>query len=440
MKIAIIGSGISGLTCAYHLHQEHDITLFEANDYVGGHSATQQVKAQSGDYAIDTGFIVFNDRNYPHFTKLLNEIGVECQPTQMSFSVRNEQSQLEYNGHSISSLFAQKSNLVRPSFYRFIFEIIRFNREAKEALAAQNLEGLSLADFLSRNHFSEYFCQNYILPMGAAIWSSTLADVRELPLRFFLQFFANHGLLDLKNRPQWFVIKGGSREYVEKLIAPFKDKIRLNAPVEQVLRNENGVRLVVKGNVESFDQVIFACHSDQALRLIDAPTEQERQILRAIPYQANEVMLHTDERLLPSRKKAWASWNYRLSEENQADSNPTTLTYNMNILQDLGAPETFCVTLNQSALIDSNKILKRLCYSHPNFSRESLEAQQARANISGHNRSWFCGAYWYSGFHEDGVRSALDVVSELKNLAMMPAEEPKITTIESEPEVMDEVS
>ncbi|WP_087025006.1 NAD(P)/FAD-dependent oxidoreductase [Thaumasiovibrio subtropicus] len=418
MKIAIIGSGISGLTSAWYLHNEHDVTLFEAGETLGGHTATVDVEVDSGRYAIDTGFIVFNDRTYPNFERLLEEIGIGRQKTQMSFSVRNDSKDLEYNGHTISTLFAQKRNWFSLSFYRFLFEIMRFNKLAKQAVYDDvALEG-TLGDFLSRYGFSQALEEDYILPMGAAIWSSTLNDMRAFPLAFFLRFFLNHGLLDIKDRPQWYVVPGGSREYIRRMEPQLKADIHLNTPVQGVTRlglGEGKEVKVVAGGVEHFfDTVIFACHSDQALAMLSDPTALELDILSAMPYQENEVVLHTDDTILPTRREAWASWNYHMSGGDEGD-NPTTLTYNMNILQGIDAPETFCVSLNSSDRIAADKILNIFHYSHPVFNTESVAAQQRRGEINGIQQTYFCGAYWYNGFHEDGVRSALDVVKQIRN-------------------------
>ncbi|MGR5062840.1 NAD(P)/FAD-dependent oxidoreductase [Photobacterium sp. DNB22_13_2] len=411
MKIAIIGSGISGLTCAHYLDKKHDITVFEANDYIGGHTATVDVDVASGRYAIDTGFIVFNDRTYPNFERLLAEIGVCGKPTEMSFSVHNALNGLEYNGNNLMSMFAQKRNILNPTFYRFIFDILRFNKLAKDLDLATEMSQ-TLGEFLNLHKFNRYFCENYILPMGAAIWSSTLSDMRQFPLTFFVNFFRNHGLLEVSNRPQWYVIPGGSREYVKHLIVPFEDKIRLACPVTSVKRTHGKVVVAANGINEIFDHVIFTCHSDQALNMLANSTETESQILGALKYQKNDVVLHTDASLLPKSKAAWASWNYHLgnNESGQWEDKQTTLTYNMNILQGIEAPETFCVTLNQTEHIAPEKILRQFVYSHPVFSTESIEAQQRREQINGVDNTWYCGAYWYNGFHEDGVRSALDVI------------------------------
>ncbi|WP_318494619.1 NAD(P)/FAD-dependent oxidoreductase [Photobacterium leiognathi] len=419
MKIAIIGSGISGLTSAWYLHKEHDVTVFEANDYVGGHTATVDVTVKSGEYAIDTGFIVFNDRTYPNFENLLEQLDIVGKPSEMSFSVHNNKTGLEYNGHSLSSLFAQKRNLINPVFYRFLYEITQFNKMAKEAVGDSELMEQTLGQFLEQHNFSDYFAENYILPMGAAIWSSTLSDMRSFPLSFFLRFFLNHGLLDITNRPQWYVIPGGSREYVRKMQQHIGDCIRLNSPVSSVKRTNGKVIVTSNHKPEEFDQVIFACHSDQALAMLSDATSEEAYVLSDIHYQENEVVLHTDTSLLPKRRMAWASWNYSLPKDrDERERNLASLTYNMNILQGIFAPETFCVTLNQTHAIDKDKILRKFVYSHPVFNNKSIAAQQKRHLINGVNQTWFCGAYWYNGFHEDGVRSALDVVEAIKTQSL----------------------
>ncbi|RSD31415.1 NAD(P)/FAD-dependent oxidoreductase [Vibrio pectenicida] len=414
MNIAIIGSGISGLTCGYYLHQDHDVTVFESNDYVGGHTATIDINFDGQHYAVDSGFIVFNDRTYPNFMALMQEIGVEGVESQMSFSVRNDANGLEYNGHTLATLFAQKRNWLNPKFYSFIFEILRFNKEVKE-IAKQDVSlDLTLGEFISSRKFSRFFCDNYILPMGAAIWSSTLADMRAFPLTFFARFFLNHGLLDITNRPQWYVIKGGSREYIKPLTKGFADRIRLNTSIDGVSRDQAGVTIYVNGQSERFDHVIFACHSDQALSLIKDSNSAEYAVLSKLAYQANEVIIHTDESLLPKRKAAWAAWNYRLSGSNEEQDRAPTLTYNMNILQHIEAPKTFCVSLNSNEQIDQEKVLRRFVYHHPVFNHQSIKAQSRKEEINGVCNTWFCGAYWYNGFHEDGVKSALDVVRGVK--------------------------
>lgn len=409
-KIAIIGSGISGLTAGFLLHRLHEITLFEAAPALGGHTATVEVTQNGRNYAVDTGFIVFNDRTYPNFLKLLARIGVASQPAEMSFSVKSPEG-LEYNGHNLDTLFAQRSNLLSPRFYRFVAEILRFNRQARAWLAGRSAVGQSpaeqtLGEFLQTGGFSDYFARHYILPMGAAIWSSTLADMRAFPLGFFLRFFQNHGLLDVANRPQWYVIPGGSRQYLGPLTAGWQQQIRLACPVQGIRRVADGVVIQSPEGEEIFDEVILACHSDQALRLLQDASTQEQAILGAMPYQANEVWLHTDVNCLPMRRKAWASWNYQLDSDEQARP---LVSYNMNILQGLDSPSPFCVSLNPAGKVDESQVLRRFVYDHPVFNLAAIEAQKARAEICGQRHTHFCGAYWYNGFHEDGVRSALDV-------------------------------
>lgn len=409
-KIAIIGSGISGLTAGFLLHRLHEITLFEAAPALGGHTATVDVTQNGRSYAVDTGFIVFNDRTYPNFLKLLARIGVASQPAEMSFSVKSPEG-LEYNGHNLDTLFAQRSNLLSPRFYRFVAEILRFNRQARAWLAGRSAVGQmpaeqTLGEFLQAGGFSDYFARHYILPMGAAIWSSTLADMRAFPLGFFLRFFQNHGLLDVANRPQWYVIPGGSRQYLGPLTTGWQQQIRLACPVQGTRRVADGVVIQSPEGEEHFDEVILACHSDQALRLLQDASAQEQAILGAMPYQANEVWLHTDVNCLPTRRKAWASWNYQLDSDEQARP---LVSYNMNILQGLESPSPFCVSLNPAGKVDESQVLRRFVYDHPVFNLAAIEAQKARAEICGQRHTHFCGAYWYNGFHEDGVRSALDV-------------------------------
>ena len=407
MRIAIIGSGIAGLTNAYLLNRNHAITLFEAGDWVGGHTHTVDIEVDGRPYAIDTGFIVFNDWTYPNFIRLLEQLGVGYKATEMSFSVTDPRSGVEYNGHTLNSLFAQRSNLLSPKFFGMLRDILRFNREALDDLQQQRIDAVtSLGDYLKQRGYGERFIQHYIVPMGAAIWSMSLADMLGFPLQFFLCFFNNHGLLSVSNRPQWCVVEGGSRSYVAPLSASFQQHIRLNCPVLRVERDEHGVTLHSAAGRESFDKVVFACHSDQALKLLTHPSPAEQEILGALPYADNDVVLHSDTRLLPKRPLAWASWNYRLGGPvNQ----PAAVTYNMNILQGIHSDTTFCVSLNQTALIDPSKILARYRYAHPQYSLAGMAAQARWEELLGARHSYFCGAYWANGFHEDGVVSALRV-------------------------------
>ncbi|HBN88342.1 MAG: FAD-dependent oxidoreductase [Alteromonadaceae bacterium] len=414
MRIAVVGGGISGMMSWYLLQQKHDVTLFEANDYLGGHTATVQVNVAGQDYAIDTGFIVFNDWTYPIFNRFLSELGVAFQPTEMSFSVKNSAQNLEYNGNTLTSLFAQRRNLLRPSFWLMLRDIVRFNRLGKQLLASNDADlDLALGDFLAKHGFGAAIRDNYLLPMGAAIWSAGLADMPAFPLRFFLRFFNNHGLLNISNRPQWSVISGGSKRYVDALVTKLgSDKLKLNQRIRAISRDDKGVILSFDdGRTEHFDKLVMACHSDQALALLgESATLQEQQILGSIAYQQNDVVLHTDTRLLPKRKRAWAAWNYNL-DANVSDK--ATLTYNMNLLQGISAPVTFCVTLNNTTAIAKDKILGVYRYAHPVFNHCTLAAQQRRHSINGENNTYFCGAYWYNGFHEDGARSATDVATML---------------------------
>lgn len=415
MKIAIIGSGIAGLTSAYLLHKHHDIRVFEKNDYIGGHTRTVAVELQGQTYAVDTGFIVFNDRTYPNFRALMREIGVHWQDTEMSFSVRDPDTGLEYNGHNLNTLFAQRKNVFSPRFYQLIRGILRFNKAAKKAHdSGQNLDDVTLGEFLRAQQISPLVSEFYLLPMVAAIWSASLQEAEAFPLGFFLRFFQNHGLLNVADRPQWATIDGGSSAYIEPLTAGFSDRIHCNTSIQSVRREDNHVVIEFTDSpTEVFDEVIFACHSDEALALLADATAAEQQILGAIPYQMNEVVLHTDVRLLPRNKRAWASWNYLLHNDDAARTRPSSVSYNMNILQRIKAPEVFCVTLNNTSAIQPDKVLGVYHYAHPVYSVESMRARAQRAEICGHNHTHFTGAYWYNGFHEDGVRSAVDVANRL---------------------------
>lgn len=409
MKIAIVGSGIAGLSCAYLLARRHEITVFEADARVGGHTHTVPVTVDGREYAVDTGFIVFNDWTYPNFIRLLGQLGVAFKPTEMSFSVNDPDTGLEYNGNNLNSLFAQRSNLLSPGFWGMLRDILRFNKEARRDLAEQRIDtDTTLDDYLKAGGYGERFILHYIVPMGAAIWSMPMAEMLNFPLQFFVRFFENHGLLSVSNRPQWQVIEGGSSAYITPLVESFKERIRLNCPVGRIDRDEHGVVIHSPAGIERFDKVVLACHSDQALRLLGDPDDKEREILGALPYADNEVVLHTDTRLLPTRKRAWASWNYRLGG---AGHTQAAVTYDMNILQGIQSDTTFCVSLNQSAGITPSKVLARFTYAHPQFSLAAVAAQQRWAEIDGAQHTHYCGAYWANGFHEDGVVSALRVAT-----------------------------
>nr|WP_298144907.1 FAD-dependent oxidoreductase [uncultured Pseudomonas sp.] len=410
MKIAIIGSGIAGLTSAYLLNRNHHVSVFEASDWVGGHTHTVDVEVGGRSYAIDTGFIVFNDWTYPNFIRLIKQLGVASKPTEMSFSVSDPLTGVEYNGNNLNTLFAQRRNLFSRPFIGMVRDILRFNREALDDLEQGRIPtSMTLGAYLKLGGYSQRFTDHYIVPMGAAIWSMSLADMLDFPLQFFVRFFKNHGLLSVSDRPQWRVIEGGSRSYVAPLSESFRERIRLNCPVSRVERDGHGVTVHSAAGIEHFDKVVFACHSDQALALLAQPTATEREILGAMPYADNDVVLHTDTRLLPKRPLAWASWNYRLGG---SVNRSAAVTYNMNILQGIRSETTFCVSLNQSAAIDPAKTLARYTYAHPQYSLTAVAAQARWEELLGANHSYFCGAYWANGFHEDGVVSALRVARE----------------------------
>ena len=413
-RIAVVGSGISGLVAAYRLRESCDVSVYEAGDYIGGHTHTIDVEQAGKRYAVDTGFIVYNEKNYPHFTRLLNELGVQTQPTEMSFSVQCQRSGLEYNGTSINKIFAQRSNLLSPSFHRMLREIIRFYRQAPELLEGRDTS-TTLGEYLEQGRFGKAFIEQHIIPMGAAIWSASPDGMFDFPARSFAQFFHNHGFLQWKGRPQWRVVQGGSKQYVSALTSHFSDRIHTRSPVQSVRRRDGGVTLEIAGQPPlEFDEVILATHSDQSLRLLADPTEQEREILGAIRYQENETVLHTDASLLPKKRRAWASWNYYLPS---AQASAPTVTYNMNILQGLTSPHPFCVSLNRHEEIDARHVLERMTYHHPIYDLGTLDAQLRRDEISGVRNTHYCGAYWGYGFHEDGARSGIEVAEAIKEKA-----------------------
>jgi predicted NAD/FAD-binding protein len=404
MKIAIVGSGISGLVTAYLLNNGHAITLFEAEGRIGGHTCTVDAAAGGRTYPVDTGFIVFNEATYPNFLKLMRRLGVAWQPSSMSFSVKCPQTGLEFRPSSLNTLFIQRRNLLNPAFYRMIVDIVRFRREMRRLLSSSDFS-LTLSELLERHGYSHFFRRHFIIPMGAAIWSSDPAGFERFPARFFAQFFHNHGFLDIR-QPQWLTLQGGSRRYLDPITRGFRDRIRVDCPVTSIRRLPDGVELSAGGARESFDAVVIAAHSDQALALLTDPSEAERGILGSIPYQENRTVLHTDSSILPRRKAAWAAWNYLVPER---DSGGVALTYDMNILQNIAAPVEFCVSLNLEERLDPAKVLRRMVYRHPTYSPESLAARRRLSEINGVNRTYYAGAYWGYGFHEDGVNSALEV-------------------------------
>jgi len=410
MQIAVVGSGIAGMTAAYTLAERHAVTLFETASRLGGHTNTVDVSLGSERLAVDTGFIVFNERTYPNFCRLLRELNVDSQPSEMSFSVRSEESGWEYCGSSLNGLFAQRRNLFRPAFYRMLREILRFNRLAMRLLDLDPNAALTLGEFLQAEQFGPEFTGNYLLPMGAAIWSAPPGRMLEFPARSFAHFFANHGLLALRDRPQWRTVTGGARRYLEAMQQARQFKVLPNSPVRRVLRQESGVSLQVPDGEQRFDHVVIAAHADDALRMLGDATPAECEVLGSFPYQGNLATLHTDDSLMPSRRAAWASWNYLVPAQTPTD---VTVTYWMNRLQRLNAEENVFVTLNDDGRINPAKMIRQFTYQHPLYSNVALAAQRRWADIS-RGRTHYCGAYWGSGFHEDGVNSGLAAASSLE--------------------------
>lgn len=404
MKIAVVGAGIAGLYCAWRLAREHRVTIFEASDYAGGHTNTLDIECGGRSLPVDTGFIVFNERTYPHFCSMLRELGVASQPSNMSFSLRCETSGLEYNGTTLNSLFAQRRNLARPSFLRMIADILRFNREARLFLAHGD-DTSSIASYLAERHYSRSFTDYYILPMARSLWSAPADAVLDLPARFCIDFFDRHGFLTVNDRPRWLVVRGGSREYVRHLLrASGRAVLKLNSPITTIHRAQQKLSVSTRtGVTETFDAIFLACHADQALAMLADPTSAERAVLGAFPYAQNEAIVHTDESVLPRSPRARAAWNYHRLADRQ---DPVAITYDMNILQSLAAQTRFLVTLNHARAIDANRILRRINYAHPVYLPAGVAAQRRHREINGVHGTYYCGAYWGCGFHEDGVVSA----------------------------------
>jgi predicted NAD/FAD-binding protein len=410
MRIAIIGTGIAGNVAAWQLRDHHDITVYEAGSYVGGHTNTIDVDEAGRSLAVDTGFIVYNEKTYPNFIRILDDIGQASKPTEMSFSVHAANGRIEYSGSTLNGLFAQRLNLVRPSFLRMVRDILRFFREATPDIQRFGRH-MTLGEYLSVRGYSTAFVDDYLVPMTAAIWSAAPGAILDMPALFLVRFFKNHGLLQLQDRPQWYVIEGGSREYVRLLTEGHADRIRLNEAATSVARTPGGVQVTsAGGGAESYDYVFLACHSDQALALLRDPTADERDVLGAINYQPNEAVLHTDASVLPRRRRAWAAWNYYIPEDPHGH---VAVSYNMNILQGLDAAETYVVTLNDDRRIDPDKVIRRIQYDHPMYTLETIAAQRRQRDINC-DRTFYCGAYWRNGFHEDGVVSALDAVAHFE--------------------------
>ena len=412
MRIAVIGSGIAGLSSAWWLSQRHEVTLFEANDYLGGHTHTHQVEVDGQVHAVDTGFIVFNPTHYPLLTALFDELDVASQPTTMSFSVHSERSGVEYNATSLDTLFCQRRNLVSPRFWGMLRDLRRFYREAPALLHSAD-EGPSLGEFLDAGRFGGAFIQEHLLPMASALWSAPIASLAHFPARYLVQFMANHQMLQVSGRPEWRVVSGGSARYVDALRRRWRVRERLESRVLGVERHEHGVRVLTAEGLEGFDQLVLACHSDQALALLSDADACERSVLGAIGYQPNEVVLHTDARLLPRNRKAWAAWNAHVPRDPMA---PCSVSYCMNLLQGIDTPTPLVVTLNRTEAIDPAKVLRTLHYAHPVHDHDMVRAQARWTEVQGRRRTWFAGAYWGWGFHEDGIRSARRVVDALQSL------------------------
>ena len=409
MAIAVIGSGVSGLVSAWLLSRRHSVVLFEANDYLGGHTHTHDILLRGRHHRVDTGFIVYNPLQYPLLTRLFNELGVASQPTTMSFSVRNEATGLEYNATSLRGLFCQRGNLVSPRFLGMIRDLLRFYREAPALLESREA-GPTLGEFLQQHRYGAAFRDDHLVPMASALWSSPAGEILRFPARYLVQFMANHQMLKVTGRTPWWVVKGGSATYVAAITRGWAVDARVDCPVGRVYRRDDAVEIRTAAGSELFDQVVFACHSDQALELLGDPSHSEREVLGSIAYQANTVVLHTDTALMPRIPRAWAAWNALVPRE---PSQSCTVSYSMNLLQAIQSQDPLIVTLNPTHPIDPGRILRQLSYHHPLYSHRSVAAQARKSEIQGRRRSWFAGAYWGWGFHEDGVRSAVEVATGL---------------------------
>jgi uncharacterized protein len=409
MKIAVVGGGIAGLASAWLLSRRHQVILFERDERLGGHTHTHDVEQRGRRYAVDSGFIVFNPENYPLLTRLFAELGVATQPTAMSFAVQAARSGLEYSSRSLDTFFCQRRNLVSPSFLRMARDIVRFYREAP-ALLSSSGPGPSIGDYLRERAYSSSFVEHHLVPLASALWSSPAERIRDFPARFLVRFMDQHRMLQLHRPPSWRVVKGGSRRYVEALRASWRAEVRRGTPVTAVRRGEDHVDVATAAGVERCDHVVLACHADQALALLAEPTADERRVLGAMTFQANDVVLHSDRALLPRDEKAWAAWNAYVPASPGA---PCTVSYNMNVLMSLRSRDPFVVTLNRGEAVAEPAVLARMQYHHPLHTHASVEAQAQKKDVDGKHRVWFCGAYWGFGFHEDGLRSAVGVAREL---------------------------
>ncbi|GAB2590741.1 FAD-dependent oxidoreductase [Dyella jejuensis] len=409
MRIAIIGAGIAGLASAYRLSRRHEVTLYEANDYLGGHTHTHTVQQDGRWYDIDTGFIVYNPTHYPLLTQLFDELGVASRPTTMSFSVHNAATGLEYNAADFDTLFCQRRNLLSPRFLGMVGDLMRFYREAPQLLERPGV-GPTLGEYLDQHHYGAAFRDDHLVPMASALWSSSAKQILAFPARYLVQFMANHQMLQVSGRPQWLVVQGGSASYVRAMQARWRAQVRLSTPVRAIQRGDDGVDVFTASDRETFDHVVLACHSNQALALLADPSDDEHAVLGAIRYQINDTVLHTDASLLPRHRKAWAAWNAYVPDRS---GDACTVSYCMNLLQGIRSREPFVVTLNRTEAIDPSRILQRMSYHHPVYDLHAVAAQKRKRDIQGRRRTWYAGAYWGWGFHEDGLHSAMEVVDAL---------------------------
>ena len=408
MKIAVIGSGISGLSASYYFSKKYKVDLFEQDDHFGGHSYTYDIKEENKIIAVDLGFIVFNEQTYPNLIRFFNELNVPFEKSNMSFSVSIKDTNVEYGGSGFNAIFANKKNLLNFKFLKMINEIINFYKTAPSLINTET-SNVTLGDYLKSSKLSKYFIEYHIIPMVAAIWSMPFQKAKEMPLKLFLNFFTNHGLFKLKNRPQWFTVSNRSRTYVEKVLEKISGEVFKNYKVSKILRSENNVRILIGNEYQDYDHVILASHADQSLELLDDPSLEESETLKKFTYVSNEAYLHRDENLMPIRKSAWSSWNSISKNEN------TCVTYWLNKLQNLNSEKNYFLTLNPVEAIDKNKIIKKIHFTHPYFNKDNVALQKDLNKLQGKKRTWFCGSYFGYGFHEDGLKSSKELFKKFEN-------------------------
>jgi len=408
MKIAVIGSGISGLSASYYFSKKYKVDLFEQDDHFGGHSYTYDIKEDNKIIAVDLGFIVFNEQTYPNLIRFFNELNVPFEKSNMSFSVSIKDTNVEYGGSGFNAIFANKKNLLNFKFLKMINEIINFYKTAPSLINTET-SNVTLGDYLKSSKLSKYFIEYHIIPMVAAIWSMPFQKAKEMPLKLFLNFFTNHGLFKLKNRPQWFTVSNRSRTYVKKVLEKISGEVFKNYKVSKILRSENNVRILIGNEYQDYDHVILASHADQSLELLDDPSLEESEILKKFTYVSNEAYLHRDENLMPIRKSAWSSWNSISKNEN------TCVTYWLNKLQNLNSEKNYFLTLNPVETIDKNKIIKKIYFTHPYFNKDNVALQKDLNKLQGKKRTWFCGSYFGYGFHEDGLKSSKELFKKFEN-------------------------